>query len=132
MFGKKEGQGPLPVRVGTDQDDCLLDVKDLIATSVFDTDGRYVGRIEDIVIDARSGCIRHAVLVVGGILGIGGTRMAVMWRALTPDANARRCIVDRRLMQFTAVPVARRAASRLGGIAHRMLPSRGRDRPGMS
>lgn len=37
------------------ESDCLLDVKDLIAASVHDADGHFVGRIEKIVIDARSG-----------------------------------------------------------------------------
>ena len=109
MFGRKQGHGSIATSVVT-TDDGLLDVKDLIATSVHDADGHFVGRIDDIVIDVRSGCIRHAVLVVGGLLGFGGTRLAVTWRALTPDANAHRCIVDRTLMQFTAKRVARRAA----------------------
>jgi len=112
--------------------DCLLDVTDLIATSVYDTDSRFVGRIEDIVIDARSGCIRHAVLVVGGILGIGGTRLAVSWRALTPDVNARRCVVDRTLMQLTAIPMPRRGASRRAEMTIPTLPTRGREQLGTS
>jgi sporulation protein YlmC with PRC-barrel domain len=112
------------------ENDCLLDVKDLIAASVHDAEGHFVGRIEDIVIDARSGCIRHAVLVVGGVLGIGGTRLAVTWRALTPDVNARRCIVDRTLMQLTAVPLTRRAASSRKGISIPPVPTRGREQLG--
>ena len=112
--------------------DCLLDVKDLIATSVYDADSRFVGWIEGIVIDARSGCIRHAVLVVGGILGIGSTRLAVSWRALTTDVNARRCIVDRTLMQLTAVPIPRRRAPRRAGMAIPALPTRGREQLGTS
>lgn len=127
MFGKKQGHDRIAATIETKDDDCLLEVKDLIATSVHDADGRYVGRIEDIVIDARSGCIRHAVLVVGGILGIGGTRLAVTWRALTPDVHARRCIVDRTLMQLTAIPIARRAASRRKGLENPPLPARGRE-----
>jgi len=132
MFGKKQGHGTIAASVAIRADDWLLDVKDLIDTSVYDADGRFVGRIDDIVIDVRSGCIRHAVLVVGGILGIGGTRLAVTWRSLTPDANPRRCIVDRTLMQLTAVPIANRAASRRKGITTSTLPAHGREQLGTS
>jgi len=127
MVGKKRGHGTIAAGVETKEGDCLLDVKDLIATRVHDADGRFIGRIEDIVIDARSGCIRHAVLVVGGILGIGGTRLAVTWRALIPDANARRCIVDRTLMHLTAIPLAGRAAARRRVIANATLPAHVRE-----
>lgn len=132
MFSKKQGHGLIAASVENKENECLLDVQDLVATRVYDANGRFVGRIAEIVIDVRSGCIRHVVLVVGSILGIGGTRLAVMWRALTPDANAGRCIVDRTLMEFTAVPVARRAASRREGIAHPRLPTRGLEQPGTS
>jgi len=137
MFGNKQGHGTIAAGVETKEGDWLLDVKDLIASSVYDADGRFVGRIDDIVIDARSGCIRHAVLAVGGILGIlgiGGTRLAVTWRALTPDASARRCIVDRTLMQLTAVPLASRAVARRKGIgiAHATLPAHVREQLGAS
>ena len=115
----------------TAENDCLLDVTALIAASVYDTGSRFVGRIED-VIDARGGCIRHAVLVVAGILGIGGTRLAVSWRALTPDVNARRCIVANTLMQLTAVSMPRRGASRRAGMATSTLAPRGREPLGTS
>jgi hypothetical protein len=132
MFGKQKVHGSIAPSVVTTEDYWLLGVKDLIATSVHDADGRSVGRIEDIVIDVRSGCIRHAVLVVGGVLGIGGTRLAVTWRALTPDANARRCIVDRTLMQLTAVPIASRAVPRHRAIADPTMPAHGREQLGTS
>ena len=39
-------------------------------------------------------------------MGIGRKRVAVPWRALTPDADHRRCIVDVTLMRLMAVPVS--------------------------
>ena len=84
---------------------CLLGVKSLVANSVYDAEGNLVGKLEEIVIDTRTGCVRHAVLAVGGILGIGRKRLAVPWSALNPDANYRRCVVDVTQMQLTAVRV---------------------------
>jgi hypothetical protein len=80
-------------------------VESLVANSVYDAEGNLVGKLEEIVIDTRTGCVRHAVLAVGGILGIGRKRIAVPWSALTPDANYRRCVVDVTKMQLTAVRV---------------------------
>lgn len=132
MFRTKQSHESLAPSLVTTEDDWLLDVKDLIATSVYDADGRFVGLIADAVVDVRSGCIRHAVLVVGGILGIGGTRLAVTWRALTPDANAGRCIVDRTLMQLTAVPVASRSVAHRKAVSNPPLPAHGREELGTS
>ncbi len=84
---------------------CLLGVKSLVANNVYDAEGQFVGKLEEIVIDTRTGCVRHAVLAVGGVMGIGRSRLAVPWSALTPDAAYRRCIVDVTQMQLTAVRV---------------------------
>jgi len=83
----------------------LLGVKSLLENSVYDADGNRVGTLEEIVIDTRTGCVRHAVLAVGGTLGIGRKRIAVPWSAVNADADYRRCIVDMAQMQLTAVRV---------------------------
>ena len=90
---------------GVAKDACLVGVGSLVANRVYDARGNLVGKLEEIVIDTRTGCVRHAVLAVGGILGIGRRRLAVPWSALTPDADYRRCIVDVTQMQLTAVRV---------------------------
>ena len=83
----------------------LLGATSLVANRVYDAEGKLVGKLEEIVIDTRTGCVRHAVLTVGGILGLGRRRLAVPWSALTPDANYRRCVVDLTQMQLMAVQV---------------------------
>ena len=85
--------------------ECLLGTSSLIKDDVYDAAGNFLGQIEEIVLDARTGCVRYAVLGLGGFLGIGRKRLAVPWRALTPDANYRRCIADVTLMRLMAVPV---------------------------
>lgn len=84
---------------------CLLKTTSLINDDVYDAAGQYRGQIEDILIDARSGCVRYAVLALGGFLGIGRKRVAVPWSALTPDYDHRRFTVDVTLMRLMAVPV---------------------------
>ena len=90
---------------GISKEGCLVGVKSLVENSVYDARGNRVGKLEELVIDTRTGCVRHAVLAVGGILGIGRRRFAVPWSALNPDANYRRCVVDLTQMQLTAVRV---------------------------
>ncbi len=85
--------------------DCLLGTRSLIEDDVYDAGGRFLGEIEELLVDARTGCVRFAVLGLGGFLGIGRKRFAVPWSALSPDADYRRSIVDVALMQLTALPV---------------------------
>ncbi|NDP41383.1 MAG: hypothetical protein GZ089_01480 [Aromatoleum sp.] len=62
MFDWMQGHGPIPASVDTSKNDCLLGVKSLIANSVYDAEGNFVGKLEEIVIDTRTGCVRHADL----------------------------------------------------------------------
>ena len=104
MFGGSN-KTRLPSSLDASTSACLLGMTSLVANSVYDAEGALVGKLEEIVIDTRTGCVRHVVLAVGGILGIGRRRLAVPWSALTPDANYRRCVVNVTQMQLTAVRV---------------------------
>ncbi len=104
MFDKTKGNR-ISASADTSKDACLLGVSSLVANSVYDAEGTLVGKLEEIVIDTRTGCVRHAVLAVGGILGLGRKRVAIPWSALKPDAHYRRCVVDVAQMQLTGVRV---------------------------
>jgi sporulation protein YlmC with PRC-barrel domain len=84
----------------------LLGARDLIEDDIYDATGRCLGEIEDIVLDIRTGCVRYAVVALGGVLGIGRKRYAVPWSALTPDAKHRRCLLDVNIMRLMALPIA--------------------------
>jgi hypothetical protein len=105
MFNRMRTNPRVSVNVDSTTDACLLGTTSLIGDDVYDAAGTFLGEIEEIVLDVRTGCVRYAVLALGGFLGIGRKRVAVPWRALTPDADYRRCILDVALMQLTAVPV---------------------------
>ena len=87
-------------------DATLLGTKSLIEDEVYDAGGKFLGEIEEIVLDVRTGCVRYAVLGLGGFLGIGRKRFAVPWSAITPDADYRRSVIDVALMHLMAVPVS--------------------------
>jgi len=105
MFSRMRTNPRISVTVDSTTNACLLGTTSLIEDDVYDAAGKFLGEIEEILIDARTGCVRYAVLALGGFLGIGRKRFAVPWSALTPDADHQHCIVDVTLMRLMAVPV---------------------------
>ena len=105
MFNRMRTNPRISARVDSTTNVCLLGTTSLIEDDVYDAAGKFLGKIEEILIDTRTGCVRYAVLALGGFLGIGRKRFAVPWSAFTPDADYRRCIVDVALMQLMALPV---------------------------
>jgi len=105
MFQTSRSYVQASANPGSSKLDSLLGLRSLVANRVYDAEGNFVGKLEEIVIDTRTGCVRHAVLAIGGIMGIGRRRFAVPWSTLTPDANLRRCVIDVTRMQLTAVRV---------------------------
>jgi len=56
---------------------------DIIGQAVHNKAGEKVGKIDDLVVDMKSGDIRYAALSFGGIAGIGSKLFAVPWQAMT-------------------------------------------------
>lgn len=54
-------------------------------TAVYNAAGDKLGSIDSLVIDKRSGQVRHAVLEFGGFLGIGTDRYPLPWTMLKYD-----------------------------------------------
>jgi len=95
----------LPVRADAKRRTPHVAARSLMRDEVYDDAGRRVGEIDEIIIDARTGCVRYIVLTSGGFLGIGRKRFAVPWRALTPDLDYHRCVLDAARMSLMAIPV---------------------------
>ena len=59
----------------------------LIGARVRTAEGKEAGSIEQLLIDPKEGKITHAVLGMGGFLGLGETRLVVPWSnvKLSPD-----------------------------------------------
>lgn len=54
-------------------------------TSVYNSNGEKLGSIDSLMIDKRSGQVRHAVLEFGGFLGLGTDRYPLPWSLLKYD-----------------------------------------------
>ncbi len=56
-------------------------------TAVYNTNGDKLGSIDSLMIDKRTGQVRHAVLEFGGFLGLGTDRYPLPWSILKYDTN---------------------------------------------
>ena len=84
----------------------LLGAQSLIANKLYDADGNFVGRLEEIVLDVRTVCVRHVIVAVGGVLGIGRQRFAVPWSAVAPDARYCRAVIDLAQLRLAGVRIS--------------------------
>lgn len=56
-------------------------------TAVYNNAGDKLGSIDSLMIDKRSGQVRHAVLEFGGFLGLGTDRYPLPWSMLKYDTD---------------------------------------------
>ena len=66
--------------------DCICSNR-VEGTAVYDNNGEKLGSIESLMIDKRSGQVRHAVLEFGGFLGLGTDRYPLPWSMLKYDTH---------------------------------------------
>jgi sporulation protein YlmC with PRC-barrel domain len=59
----------------------------LIGMQVRNTKNELLGKINDLVVDQKSGKIAYAAMSIGGVLGVGDKLVAVPFEALTPNSG---------------------------------------------
>lgn len=72
--------------------------------TVTNRDGEELGELEHIVIDAPSGRIAYAVVVRGGVFGLGERLYAIPWGALEVDLDHQRFVLDIEKERFDSAP----------------------------
>ena len=75
----------------------------VIGQSVEDPSGEKVGTLDELVID-QEGRITHAVLSVGGFLGMGRDRIAVSWDNLKFQPERETIVVNQGKEELTKAP----------------------------
>ena len=63
-------------------------------TAVYDRQGEKLGRIENFMVDKRSGQAEYAVMSFGGFLGIGDDHYPIPWSKLTYEPEQGGYVVD--------------------------------------
>jgi len=60
----------------------LVESVSLIGAKVEAPDGKDLGKIDQLLVNARTGAIRDVVVTTGGVAGVGGKKVVVPWRDL--------------------------------------------------
>src|ERR1700723_4087753 len=78
--------------------------KTVIGSNVVNAANEYLGKIEDIVLDAGAGRIAYAVLSFGTFLGMGGKFFAIPWNALHFNLKENRAVLNLDKKQLEDAP----------------------------
>ena len=73
--------------IATDETGELIASNKVDGTSVYGTDREKIGHIYNFMVDKRSGKVAYAVLVSGGLFGMGGEYYPLPWETLTYDTD---------------------------------------------
>ena len=66
----------------------------VIGTTVKDSAGERLGKVEDLVLDKQSNSILFGVMGFGGVLGMGEKYHPVPWAALDYDKDANAYVIN--------------------------------------
>jgi sporulation protein YlmC with PRC-barrel domain len=76
----------------------------VIGTTVKDSAGERLGKVEDLVLDKQSNSILFGVMGFGGVLGMGEKYHPVPWAALDYDKDANAYVINLTKEQLKAAP----------------------------
>ena len=77
----------------------------VIGTDVYNTEGKHIGAIEDVMLDKSTNNIMFAVIGFGGFLGIGEKYHAIPWSTLDYEPQRGGYVVPFSREQLEAAPV---------------------------
>src|SRR5581483_5021639 len=80
--------------IATDETDELIASDKVEGTSVYTTEGDKVGHIKNLMLGKRSGQVEYAVMVSGGLFGLGGDYYPLPWSLLTYNVHQRGYVVN--------------------------------------
>jgi PRC-barrel domain len=66
----------------------------ILGAKVINTAQEDLGKIEDLIIDARNSRLAYAILSFGGVLGLGDKHFAIPWEALAFDLSQKVAVLD--------------------------------------
>jgi sporulation protein YlmC with PRC-barrel domain len=92
------------LRPGPRRDVVLLGTTGFYGDGVYDQSGKFLGEIEELVLDIRSGRVAYALMAVGGFLGMGQKMLAIPWSTVTIDGVYQLCVIDMELERLIDAP----------------------------
>jgi sporulation protein YlmC with PRC-barrel domain len=85
-------------------DAVLLGTTSFNGDAVYDAAGRFLGEIEELILDLPSGRVGYALMAAGGFLGMGRKLFAIPWAAVTVDRAYQRCVINMDLERLIDAP----------------------------
>jgi len=86
------------------RDAVLVGTTALRGNSVYDVAGRFLGKIEELVLDIPSGRVAYALMVVAEFLGMDRKLYVIPWSTVSVDAVYQRCVVNVALERLIDAP----------------------------
>jgi sporulation protein YlmC with PRC-barrel domain len=110
-----------------------VDTKHIIGMKVVTPDGKRVGEIDQLIMNARDGKVSHAIVGLGGLAGVGERHVVVPWSQVKVQGDRK----DMSAMIERAALDSARRYSRDGrdtapAASPATAPARDRDRDGVS
>ena len=82
----------------------LYTMRDVLGQAVTPPQGKEVGHIENVVLDAATGDLLYWVVTSGGVLGVGGTLRTLPWEVLQGAADRKAFQLQIEEEQFQKAP----------------------------
>ncbi len=73
------------MRIETDESSDLISAEKVDGTNIYGSDGDKIGSVKSVMIGKRDGRVHHAIVSVGGLLGLGEQFHSVPWSKLKYD-----------------------------------------------
>jgi len=91
-------------RPASTHDAVLLGTTSFYGDAVYDVAGRFLGEVEELILDLPSGRVAYALMAAGGFLGMGRKLFAIPWGAITVDRAYQRCVINTDLERLIDAP----------------------------
>ena len=79
---KKESTKQSDARPAFKPEGTVRESSDIIGTRIKNAEGKNIGEVDRLLIDPQTGRVTHAVVGLGGVLGVGEEKVVVPWSEL--------------------------------------------------
>lgn len=80
------------------------EASEILGMTVKDPAGEDVGTLDDLLVDPEAGEITHAIVSVGGVMGVGGRKVSVAWDELKLNPARREFTIQQTKEQLKQAP----------------------------
>jgi sporulation protein YlmC with PRC-barrel domain len=90
----------------------VVETRDLIGTRIKNAEGKDIGEIDSLIVDPQNGRVTHAVVGLGGFLGVGEKKVVVPWSEMKMAAhqNGKKALITMDQAKLENAPRYERAA----------------------